>query len=105
VDPERLKNILLVSATLITAAVVSISGTIGFVGLIIPHIVRILVGTDNRILIPASALMGAIMLVLCDTMARTILAPAELPVGIFTSVLGCPFFVYLLKKNRKRTAW
>jgi iron complex transport system permease protein len=105
VDPERLKNILLVSATLITAAVVSISGTIGFVGLIIPHIVRILVGSDNRVLIPASALMGAIMLVLCDTMARTILAPAELPVGIFTSVLGCPFFVYLLKKNRKRTVW
>ena len=105
VDAERLKNILLMSATLITAAVVSISGTIGFVGLIIPHIVRILVGSDNRVLIPASALMGAIMLVLCDTMARTILAPAELPVGIFTSVLGCPFFVYLLKKNRKRTVW
>jgi len=105
VNPERLKNILLISATLITAAVVSISGTIGFVGLIIPHIVRILVGSDNRVLIPASALMGAIMLVLCDTMARTILAPSELPVGIFTSVLGCPFFIYLLKKNRKRTPW
>ena len=105
VETERLKNILLASATLITAAAVSISGTIGFVGLIIPHIIRLLVGSDNRVLIPASALMGAVMLVLCDTLARTILAPAELPVGIFTSVLGCPFFVYLLKKNRRRTIW
>ena len=105
VETERLKNILLASATLITAAAVSISGTIGFIGLIIPHTVRILVGSDNRVLIPASALMGAVMLVLCDTMARTILAPAELPVGIFTSVLGCPFFVYLLKRNRKHTTW
>ena len=105
VDAESLKNILLGSATLMTAAAVSISGTIGFVGLIIPHIVRILVGSDNRVLIPASALMGATMLVLCDTIARTILAPAELPVGIFTSVVGCPFFIYLLKKKRKQTAW
>jgi iron complex transport system permease protein len=105
VDAESLKNILLGSATLITAAAVSISGTIGFVGLIIPHIVRILVGSDNRVLIPASALMGAILLVLCDTIARTILAPAELPVGIVTSVVGCPFFIYLLKKKRNQAVW
>ena len=104
VNTERLKQILLASATLITAAAVSISGTIGFIGLIIRHIVRISVGSDNRVLIPASALMGAVMLVLCDIMARTILAPAELPVGIFTSVLGCPFFIYLLKKNRRQTS-
>ena len=100
VNVERLKNILLGSATLMTAAAVSISGTIGFVGLITPHICRILVGPDNRILIPASALMGAIMLTLCDTIARTILSPVELPVGIFTSVLGCPFFIYLLRKKK-----
>jgi iron complex transport system permease protein len=99
VDTEKLKRIMLVSATLITAAAVSISGIIGFIGLIIPHIARILVGPDHRILIPSSALAGAIVLVLCDVIARTIISPAELPVGIITSLLGCPFFVYLLRRK------
>jgi iron complex transport system permease protein len=101
VDTERLKKIMLTSATLITAAAVSISGIIGFIGLIIPHIARILVGPDHRILIPSSALAGAIVLILCDTIARTIVRPAELPVGIFTSILGCPFFIYLIRKRKK----
>ena len=105
VDTERLKRIMLVSATLITAAAVSISGIIGFVGLIVPHIARILVGPDHRILIPSSALAGAIVLILCDTIARTIVRPVELPVGIFTSLLGCPFFIYLLRKRKRSVIW
>jgi len=101
VDTERLKKILLVSATLITAAAVSISGTIGFIGLIIPHIARILVGPDHRILIPSSALTGAIVLILCDTAARTISRPMELPVGIITALLGAPFFIYLVRRKKR----
>jgi iron complex transport system permease protein len=105
VDTERLKKIMLVSATLITAAAVSISGIIGFIGLIIPHIARILVGPDHRILIPSSALAGAIVLILCDTIARTIVRPAELPVGVITSLIGCPFFVYLIRKRKRSVIW
>ncbi|MFQ6080541.1 MAG: FecCD family ABC transporter permease [Candidatus Bathyarchaeia archaeon] len=105
VDTERLKKIMLASATLITAAAVSVSGIIGFIGLIIPHIARILVGPDHRILIPSSALAGAIVLILCDTIARTIISPAELPVGVFTSLLGCPFFIYLLRKRKRSVIW
>jgi len=105
VDIEMLKRIMLASATLITAAAVSISGIIGFIGLIIPHIARILVGPDHRILIPSSALAGAIVLILCDTIARTIVRPAELPVGIITALLGCPFFVYLIRKRKRSVIW
>jgi len=101
VNTERLKKILLVSATLITAAAVSISGIIGFIGLIIPHIARILVGPDHRILIPSSALTGAIVLILCDTAARTVVRPIELPVGIITSLLGAPFFIYLIRRKKR----
>jgi len=100
VETERLKKIMLIFATLITATAVSISGTIGFVGLVIPHIVRILVGPDHRILIPSSALAGAIILVLCDTLARTVIQPAELPVGVLTAFFGAPFFLYLLRKKK-----
>lgn len=101
VDTKKLKKIMLASATLMTAGAVSISGIIGFIGLIIPHMARILVGPDHRILIPSSALIGAILLILCDTIARTIISPAELPVGIFTSILGGPFFIYLLRKRKR----
>ncbi|MCW4035248.1 MAG: iron chelate uptake ABC transporter family permease subunit [Candidatus Bathyarchaeota archaeon] len=100
VDADKLKTRMLVCASLITAAAVSISGIIGFVGLIIPHITRLLIGPDHRILIPASSLLGAIVLILCDTMARTVMSPAEIPVGIITALLGCPFFVYLLLRRR-----
>ena len=100
VDAESLNKKMLVCASLITAAAVSISGIIGFIGLIIPHITRLLVGPDHRILIPSSALLGSIVLILCDTLARTIMSPAEIPVGIITSLLGCPFFVYLLLKRK-----
>jgi len=105
VDTERLKKIMLASVSLITAAAVSISGIIGFIGLIIPHITRILVGPDHRVLVPSSALAGAIVLIICDTIARTIIRPAELPVGIITSLLGCPFFIYLLRERKGSGIW
>lgn len=99
---ESLKKIVLVCASLVTAVAVSVSGLIGFVGLIIPHMVRILTGPDHRILLPASALVGSIFLVWADTLARTIITPTELPVGIITALFGAPFFVYLLR-TRKRS--
>ena len=100
VNVERVKKILLITSTVITAAAVSISGIIGFVGLIIPHIARMIVGPDNKSLYPTSFVFGAIILIICDTIARSIL-PQEIPVGLITSILGGPFFVYLLR-NKKR---
>ena len=83
-----------------TAAAVSISGLIGFVGLIIPHLTRIIVGPDHRILLPTSAIVGASFMMLCDALARVIIAPSELPVGVITAVSGGPFFIYLLRRKR-----
>jgi len=100
VNVEKVKKILLITSTVITAAVVSISGIIGFIGLIIPHIARMVVGPDNKSLIPTSFVFGAILLIICDTIARSILSQ-EIPVGLITSILGGPFFVYLLR-NKKR---
>jgi len=101
VEVEALKKIMMVSTSLIAAAAVSVSGIIGFVGLIIPHAVRILVGPDHRILLPSSALVGGIFLVWADTFARTIIAPTEMPVGIITALFGAPFFIYLLRKRKR----
>ena len=101
IEVETLKKIIILSTSLITAAAVSVSGIIGFVGLIIPHAMRILVGPDHRILLPSSALVGGIFLVWADTLARTIISPIELPVGIITALFGAPFFIYLLR-TRKR---
>jgi iron complex transport system permease protein len=100
VDVERLKLISYLSASLVTAASVSVCGLIGFVGLIIPHSVRLIFGPDHRLLIPASALVGASFLIASDTFARTILAPTELPVGVITAAFGGPFFIYLLKTRK-----
>ena len=100
VNPETLKKGLLLVVTLMTASAVAVAGTIGFVGLIIPHAMRLIVGPDHRRLLWASALAGAAFLVLCDTAARTVLAPSELPVGIITALWGAPFFLYLLKRSR-----
>jgi len=100
IDVERLKKVAYIFASLITAAAVSVCGLIGFVGLIIPHAVRILFGPDHRLLIPASALVGASFLICSDTIARTIAAPTELPVGAVTATFGAPFFIYLLKRRR-----
>jgi iron complex transport system permease protein len=101
VNTERVKIILLAAASLLVAAAVSTSGIIGFVGLVVPHLIRIAVGPDHRVLLPASALLGAILLIAADTLARNIIAPAELPVGIITSMVGAPMFIYLLKKRKK----
>ncbi|MEK9629516.1 MAG: iron ABC transporter permease [Nitrospinota bacterium] len=100
VNVPQVQKIGFITASLITGTVVSITGPIGFVGLIAPHIVRLFVGPDLRILIPASMFFGASFLVLCDTVARTIIAPTEIPVGIITAMIGGPFFVWLLKRKR-----
>lgn len=101
IEVENVKMILLVLVSLITAMAVSVSGIIGFVGLIIPHIVRIVVGPDHRILIPSCALVGGIFLVWTDALARTVIAPTELPLGIITALFGVPFFIYLLHRKKR----
>jgi iron complex transport system permease protein len=101
VETEKVKKILLVLASLIAAAAVSVSGIIGFVGLITPHIMRLIVGPDHKALYPASAIAGAIVLLFSDTLARTVLQPREIPVGIITSIIGVPFFIYLLLRSKK----
>jgi iron complex transport system permease protein len=98
---EKVKKIILVGASLLVAAAVSVSGMIGFVGLVVPHLVRLLIGPDHRFLLPASALLGASLLINTDTLARTIIAPTELPVGIITALIGAPLFIYLLKKRKR----
>jgi iron complex transport system permease protein len=100
VDVERDKLIAIVVGSLLTAAAVTISGLVGFVGLVVPHVLRLLCGPDHRLLIPATALAGATFLVVADLIARTVLAPAELPVGIITAFLGGPYFLYLLRSAR-----
>ena len=99
VNTERQRRWLLLSSSLMVGAAVSAAGLIGFVGLIIPHLLRLLLGPDHRLLLPASALGGAFFLLLCDTVARTLLDGRELPVGAFTALLGGPFFLYLLKRS------
>ncbi|WP_418791836.1 FecCD family ABC transporter permease [Phosphitispora sp. TUW77] len=101
VNTERVKKILLAAASLLVAGAVSTTGIIGFVGLVVPHFIRIAAGPDHRILLPASALLGANLLIAADTLARNIIAPAELPVGIITALVGAPMFLYLLKKRKK----
>jgi iron complex transport system permease protein len=96
---ERTRFILALAAALLASAAVSIAGLIGFLGLIIPHLVRLVIGNDYRFVLPASALFGAILLVLADTAARTIFDPQELPVGIFTAVLGGPVFIMLVRSR------
>jgi iron complex transport system permease protein len=99
VDVTRVKLVVYVSASLLTALAVSASGAIGYVGLLVPHAVRLIFGSDYRLLIPASALCGAIAIVLADTLARTIMAPTELPVGAMTAMAGAPVFIYLLRRG------
>ncbi len=99
IEVERTKRLLLAVASVVTAAAVAVTGVIGFVGLIVPHVMRLLVGPDHRILLPTSALAGASFLVVTDTIARTALGGSELPVGIVTAVLGAPFFLYLLRER------
>lgn len=100
---EKVVWINVIAVSLVMGVVVSFSGIIGFVGLLVPHLMRMLLGSDHRILIPASALGGGCLMVLADTTARTIISPNELPVGVLTAFLGAPFFIYLLKT--KGTRW
>ena len=102
IDVNGLKKYIFVISTLMVASVVSVSGIIGFVGLIVPHAIRMIFGSDNRVVIPLSALGGAIFLIICDTLSRVILPPSEIPVGIITSIFGVPFFIYLLYKTKKK---
>lgn len=101
IDTVRLKNILILICALLVASGVSVSGTIGFVGLIIPHCMKLLVGSDHRFLILFSYFGGAGFMVICDTIARTIAQPTEIPVGVITAVFGAPYFIYLLYRNTK----
>ena len=101
VNLERTKMVLIVAATLSTAVAVSFSGLIGFVGLVAPHAVRLVWGSDYRFLLPMAAIVGAVFLVLADLVARTVASPAELPVGIITAFCGAPFFLYLLRRRRQ----
>lgn len=99
VNVERTKIILFLAGSLVTALAVSFSGIIGFVGLIIPHIIRMLLGPDHRLLLPASFLFGASFLVVADTIARTVIPHSELPVGVITAICGAPYFIYLLRRR------
>jgi iron complex transport system permease protein len=96
VDVSRAQRLAFLSTSLATGAAVSMAGPIGFIGIVVPHLVRLIVGSDHRIVLPASALFGAAFLVLCDLVARTIMAPIELPVGVVTAMIGGPFFLWLL---------
>ncbi|NEA44796.1 iron ABC transporter permease [Streptomyces sp. SID10815] len=102
VDVERLRITLVLIVALLTAAAVSVSGIIGFVGLVVPHLLRMAAGPGHRFLVPGSALLGALVLLAADLVARTVAAPAELPLGVLTALLGSPFFFWLLRRTRRR---
>lgn len=100
VDVQRFKNIAILCVAAATGASVAVSGGIGFVGIVVPHLLRLLIGPDHRFLLPASALLGAILLLFADAVARQIVAPAELPIGIVTAAAGAPFFLWILLRRR-----
>lgn len=99
VNVELTKKMLLLAASIVTGAAVSASGIIGFIGLIIPHMMRMITGSDHRLLLPSAALFGGSFLIVADTIARTVTAPAELPVGVITALCGAPYFIYLLRRK------
>ncbi|NLL71255.1 MAG: iron chelate uptake ABC transporter family permease subunit [Epulopiscium sp.] len=102
IDVEKTKKILLIISSIVVAATVSVSGIIGFVGLIIPHAVRMMIGPDHRVLLPFSALVGGAFMIFCDTLARILVPPMEIPVGAITALFGSPYFLYLLYKSKKQ---
>ena len=99
VDVPRVRIVVYLAASVLTGLAVSVSGAIGYVGLLVPHVMRLIFGSNHRMLIPASALGGAIALVIADTLARTVVAPSELPVGAMTAMAGAPLFIYLLRRR------
>ena len=100
IAPARVRLALITVATLGTSAVVAVSGLIGFVGIVIPHMVRMLIGPGHRLLLPVSLLVGAAFLMLADVVARTVVSPAELPIGVVTAAIGAPFFMFVLRRSR-----
>lgn len=105
VNVNRTKTILLIASSLATAAAVSFSGIIGFIGLVVPHIMRLWFGADYRKLIPLSIISGASALLLSDIIARIVLAPQEIPVGIITALVGAPFFLWVLRRVKNQGYW
>jgi iron complex transport system permease protein len=99
VDVPRVRLVVYIAASLLTGLAVSVSGAIGYVGLLVPHVMRLIFGSDHRVLIPTAALGGAIAVVIADTLARTVVAPSELPVGAMTAMAGAPLFLYLLRRK------
>nr|HPK87700.1 iron chelate uptake ABC transporter family permease subunit [Atribacterota bacterium] len=99
VQTEKFRMKIFLIGSLMIALIVSFTGLIGFVGLVIPHIARLLVGPDHRIMLPVSALAGSVFLIICDTIARSLIAPIEIPIGAITAILGAPFFIHLLKRR------
>ena len=99
-DVARRQRVAFFSASLATGAAVSVGGPIGFVGIIVPHLVRLMVGPDHRLVLPAAALFGAAFLIGCDVLSRTVMAPVELPVGVIDTLIGGPFFLWLLVRKR-----
>ncbi|MGH9820946.1 MAG: FecCD family ABC transporter permease, partial [Pyrinomonadaceae bacterium] len=99
VEVDRVRLLVFGASSLVVGAAVAASGSVGYVGLIVPHLVRMSVGSDNRLVVPFSAIAGAIFVVLADTVARTAIAPRELPVGAVTALIGAPLFIYLLRRN------
>lgn len=101
VDTSRLRRMLLVLTALVTGVMVAVSGGIGFVGLMVPHMVRLMVGSDHRRMLPLTLVLGAIFLVWADVAARSVVAPAELPIGVVTSLIGGPFFIWLMSRQSR----
>lgn len=103
INVQKVKFIVLFFSALMVGVGVSMTGIIGFVGLIVPHLIRLVFGADHRLVLPASFLLGALLLAIADLLARTIVSPAEMPIGILTAVIGCPFFIWLIRNIRKTT--
>jgi iron complex transport system permease protein len=104
-DVQRCKRWIIIMVALAVGASVALTGVIGFIGLVVPHLIRLMVGPDHRVLMPASIVLGASLLLVADLFARTMVLPAELPVGILTSCIGGPFFIWLLMRNRGQGMW
>jgi iron complex transport system permease protein len=96
---DRAQRLAFFTASLATSTAVSLAGPVAFIGIVVPHLIRLMVGVDHRVVLPAAALFGASFLIVCDLIARTIIAPVELPVGIVTAVIGGPFFLWLLVRR------
>jgi iron complex transport system permease protein len=101
IDTQNIKRILIFITALITASLICICGIIGFVGLIVPHMMRLLVGPNHKILIPTTCLAACVFMVICDLIARTLFSPLEIPIGVITAIIGAPVFIILLKKGRR----